>query len=1255
MVEMRLFSFFVLSVVLAGLLATAAGSAASTARGAGSTAVALNDAIFVNSGQSLGGETGNGVALGDLNGNGYLDAFVANHYWSIGPEANQVWFNDGNGYFTAGPALGNFDGYAVALGDLDGDGDLDAVVAGSEGNLVWINQGGAQGGQPGTFASGALLGTAGYGVAIGDVDNDGDLDVLVVGNSNQVWLNNGNATFSAGPQLAFLFSRSAVLADLDGDGWLDAVIVDSGSGASSRVWWNDGNWTPGPGSFTAGDPLFMSNLANAVAVGHLDGDDNLDIFLAGSGPDQIFWNEGGRAFSTAGPLPVSDNSSAVALADVDGDGRLDAVVGNTSADPIRLWRNEGSRQFTVAQEFGSESGLYWSRGLGLADLNGDGSPDLFEATTAEDRVWFNQSAPGAASVAWQIQTVAQRGRTGLGSSLALDAAGRPHISFVEQIQRADSHDYRLYYAAWDGQQWTSSVVDTAYLMAPSTSLALDSQGRPHIVYESNEDNSLDENLRYATWNGSEWQRQTVYANAEPDGFYSLALDAQERPHISFFHGVVDNDLYYARWDGAQWQIETVDAAGFVGRHNSLALDAAGNPHIAYYDNSAHSLKYASRSGAGPWQIAVVDSTVASGQYASLSLDTGDRPHIAYVSDGDVRYARHDGSAWQFDTIPVAFSQAERTVLALDVNDDPHLIWNVFPTGNVWYGRRQGGGWQTGLAANTPVAGGQDLAVDADLRPHISYYHSDYGDLRYAVLDEPWRIQVLDTPGLVERPSLALPVGGYNRPPELSYYKPPAGLLRHAAWENGLWQLTGIDFISAAGADPSLAIGNDGRPRVSYYDADSQQLRYAAGTSSGWISEVADTVAGTGRFSNLLLQGARPDIVYWDDNVRRIRLARWNALSQSWSYTVNLAGPPAGPGSGYLAAARLSDGRITVSYFQATGGQLRLATWNGESWTDSLVATGLAAAAPYHALAVDAVENEPAVAYYQPATQQIVYAFRQGAAWQTETAAAGVNGLTGLALQLALDSHRQPRISYAAADSLWLASGQDGAWRRELVYKEANLTLNGVSLVLGQRQHIAAGSSSGLRYAATIAASAGPEPLLLPPYDPVSPWLACFEFLFGDGPTSLNLAAAADTAVTGDLGDLDIFLMLTPLFQATAGGQYYVDLYGEHVQEMTGIVLSDTALLWDSFGTLQNFMPGLEALVSGRGDEVVVTQAMVDDALDIWQRLAAAGSPQLSATIHGELARYHNLQDFVGITFAEWVLAIGVNPSPQRLYLPLVAR
>ena len=92
--------------------------------------------LFVDSGQALGSSDSASVALGDLDGDGDLDAMVANLN-----EPNTVWTNNGNGTFTdSNQTLGKSNSLSVALGDLDGDGDLDAMVANQgQSNTVWTN------------------------------------------------------------------------------------------------------------------------------------------------------------------------------------------------------------------------------------------------------------------------------------------------------------------------------------------------------------------------------------------------------------------------------------------------------------------------------------------------------------------------------------------------------------------------------------------------------------------------------------------------------------------------------------------------------------------------------------------------------------------------------------------------------------------------------------------------------------------------------------------------------------------------------------------------------------------------------------------------------------------------------------------------------------------------------------------------------------------------------------------------------------
>jgi len=97
----------------------------------------LNDGSgnFTDSGQILGSNKSIGIALGDLEGDGDLDAFVANY-----SQGNRVWLNVGSGNFLdSGLSLGSNKSRSVALGDLDEDGDLDAFVANADRNRIWLN------------------------------------------------------------------------------------------------------------------------------------------------------------------------------------------------------------------------------------------------------------------------------------------------------------------------------------------------------------------------------------------------------------------------------------------------------------------------------------------------------------------------------------------------------------------------------------------------------------------------------------------------------------------------------------------------------------------------------------------------------------------------------------------------------------------------------------------------------------------------------------------------------------------------------------------------------------------------------------------------------------------------------------------------------------------------------------------------------------------------------------------------------------
>jgi hypothetical protein len=316
------------------------------------------------------------VALGDLDGDGDLDAYVVKN-----AAYATVWVNESGLYVPSGQQLGQAHSWALALGDVDSDGDLDAFIGNyGAGNTVWLNDG------TGAFAdSGQSLGSADtYAVALGDLDGDGDLDAVTgndVGQGSRVWLNNGTGTFSTGQTLSFRDTRAVALGDLDNDGDLD-IFLGHSDGRPNEVWLNQGGAQWGArGEFVDGGQRLGSADTTAVALGDLDGDGDLDAYVGnGSGQaDEVWRNDGTGLFSDSGQNLGGRATWAVALGDVDADGDLDAFAANVryadvSARGNRVWLNDGAGAFAIS---GQNLGDADSLSVALGDVDGDGDLDAF--------------------------------------------------------------------------------------------------------------------------------------------------------------------------------------------------------------------------------------------------------------------------------------------------------------------------------------------------------------------------------------------------------------------------------------------------------------------------------------------------------------------------------------------------------------------------------------------------------------------------------------------------------------------------------------------------------------------------------------------------------------------------------------------------------------------------------------------------------------------------------------------------------------
>lgn len=335
------------------------------------------------------------IALGDWNNDGKLDMVAVD-------AANKmtVLLGDGRGKFTPapGPALA-VTAHLIAVGDVNNDHNLDLAITehDSLGVVVLLGKGDGQFAAASGSPFPALNGVKphNHGLAIGDVNSDGNLDLTTSNhedNSVSVLLGDGKGNFAPAPASPFAVGRGPYnlsLSDVNRDGNLD-VVTPNVRDNNATVLLGDGK-----GGFVVapGPPLAVGYRPFYTAIGDLNGDGKPDLVTTHDDINKmaVSFGDGRGTFAAAprSPLDLGSRAYKVNILDLNGDAKADVVVGNVAINQVSVFLGDGHGNITPAPGSPYATGK-GSPTFALGDINGDGKIDIVTANSegGEGRIFL---------------------------------------------------------------------------------------------------------------------------------------------------------------------------------------------------------------------------------------------------------------------------------------------------------------------------------------------------------------------------------------------------------------------------------------------------------------------------------------------------------------------------------------------------------------------------------------------------------------------------------------------------------------------------------------------------------------------------------------------------------------------------------------------------------------------------------------------------------------------------------------------------
>jgi hypothetical protein len=467
---------------------------------------------------------------------------------------------------------------------------------------------------------------------------------------------------------------------------------------------------------------------------------------------------------------------------------------------------------------------------------------------------------------WAIQNVDTPGDVGQYASIALGSNNRAHIAYLDATLGL------LKYAVdYDGQ-FLDEDVDFGVSMVGD--LALDASGHPHIAYLD-----TSNNLKYATYNGSDWIIRVLRADMK--GLPSLALNSTGLAYIAY--PLIEEDppllvggVKISSYDGTTFANVARVLLGEIPNNYdedmdvSLVIDAEDVLYLSFYDPGSECLAYSENPGWDVFATCVVNGENV-GYNSSLAFNSVGYPKIAYTYIYDVSPYAYELDYASYYCTPLSICQwgggviddrgdiGRSNSLALNSSGQPQISYSMLRQNDAWYASRIGGTWaKTLVDSDSDIISNLPLDLDALDHPYLSYFDDTAHNFQIAYdMGSGWTQEVVISGITTLGSSIAMDAQGY---PHISYTQIGASDALQYVWKTSTgWHLNLVDTQTLIDSTSSIALDSDNYPHIVYDDYNN--IKYAYYDGAQWHLEIIEPFEYTILGNLVLAADGTPHVSY----------------------------------------------------------------------------------------------------------------------------------------------------------------------------------------------------------------------------------------------------------------------------------------------------------------------------------------------------------------------------------------------------------